>query len=257
MNETYDRRKRQLRKAFVVVAAAAATAVTAGGCGNGNSPFDDDDGRTVNPPPPNCEEANNCLPQECPDNVPLDGAPCAGDLTCFYDDFDLCGTEAFCASGAWQVWDTTCNPPPPECPAEMPEAGTACPDEGFGPPYCFYDVELTCGSASVEMTCDYVDGSSVWVTFGQLPVCGGESCQTLSDANACALDSGCQWLVPGCADPGGETEIPEGCYPIEDCAQTGCGDWGTCLMEGVFDPCHDSPCAACGAQANVCLPNPT
>ncbi|MDB4929300.1 MAG: hypothetical protein JWM10_1784 [Myxococcaceae bacterium] len=78
-----------------------------------------------NPPPP----------VQCPAERPEAGAPCppgsylTTPLSCGYD---LCGernaTEATCAGpgGVWSVQRSSCNPPAPVCPVEMPAPDSAC-----------------------------------------------------------------------------------------------------------------------------------
>jgi hypothetical protein len=251
-----SRRKRTLKQAFLVTVAAAATAASAGCNGDGN--FFDDDGEVItNPPPPPCD---NCQ-DECPAAQPQQGDVCFNvGTSCNYGTDPCDESWAECTAEGWQVYYGTCNPPPPECPAEEPELGTLCeyqPDSWGGyADWCSYPVQTPCGEASQILGCmpDEMTGEMVWTMQQEPESCElpASECHLYDDSSGCAADSACQWLVPGCTD--GPNSIVEGCYPVDDCASTGCGDWGECIT-GVHHPCIGSACTACAAEINVCVPN--
>jgi hypothetical protein len=256
-------RKRSLQQAFIVTIGAVLTVGAAPGCDGGH-------GETTHNPPSPCDdilaECNPPPPGYCPDVEPAHGSWCPEvGLECEYGD-DYCdGMSAFCGPNGWETFYNSCNPPPPECPAVQPEVGTVCEPQidtwGEYPSWCGYEVETPCGPQIGTLSCLMDDlGDVTWQIEQSTPQpsCNlpPELCHAYDDAALCGADPGCQWLAPGCADPGGEVTIPLGCYPIAtDCATEGCGTWGSCLS-GIHDPCYGAACDACGAEISVCLPNP-
>lgn len=60
-----------------------------------------------------------------------------------------------------------------------------------------------------------------------------------------------QYFVPGCGDPSpGDAAIEPGCY--EPCDENTPCSSGNCVTAWI-DPCHGSPCGACGGQQGLCL----
>jgi hypothetical protein len=180
---------------------------------------------TCNPPPPTC-----------PTNAPAHGEACdALGMSCSYITGDICDewqVEASCTENGWEVeeWPTgSCNPPPAECPPVVPVAEGACefqPDSFDGyPSYCPYPAQTPCGEVVIEAGCAYQsDGSVTWSVA--VPACAAtaEQCQIYDVDAACDADGGCAWRAPGC-DVGDAPQVLEGCYPREDCALAGCGEW--------------------------------
>jgi hypothetical protein len=86
----------------------------------------------------------------CPESAPEIGSSCEEDgLSCNYGE-ESCGIPIY-RTCMGEVWDraptVACNPPPPECPAEVPKAGSACEERGKT---CNYDTTgcpsvVTCG----------------------------------------------------------------------------------------------------------------
>ncbi len=74
---------------------------------------------------------------ECPNEQPTAGAGCAGVVeACFYGDcYGVPTVEAKCTANGWQIVETTCNPPPPECPEQQPQQDAACTYLGGGCDY--------------------------------------------------------------------------------------------------------------------------
>lgn len=84
---------------------------------------------------------SSCNPppvQTCPQTAPTDGTFCYSDIRCTYGDCDgRPTTEASCSGNRWSVTTSTCNPPPPMCPAATPAQGAAC-DPATVPGSCQY-----------------------------------------------------------------------------------------------------------------------
>jgi hypothetical protein len=230
-----------LRRAFLVT-------VTASACSS-----------TMISNPPACEPGDeDCA--SCPAAMPDSGADCPElGLQCEYQ--DDCGwpLSATCGDGGWDLeLGGTCNPPPP-CPLELPVHGESCADEltAGGPPIdCPYSVATACGVVDALASCVLDDATQELRWSVVLPECHAppELCQEYDHPSACTADTGCRWLVPGCADEGGAMPVAEGCYPVDDCSQTGCGTWGSCETV-VYDPCAGSLCNACAGEASVCVPS--
>ncbi len=210
---------------------------------------------SCNPPPPD----------ECPGSQPAWGEPCdAIGLTCSFG-LDHCGQliTGECTLDGWIIDEIfSCNPPPAECPDELPVEGSPCtyqPDTiDDYPSFCGYAVETPCGTQTVEASCVDVEGAVVW-QFDSPPTCEAEpeQCQTYDGPGACEADPGCAWRTPGCAGGEGAPSLDTaGCFPIEDCATTvdACGAWGTCTLV-THNPCWNSECDACGGEISVCIPN--
>lgn len=205
---------------------------------------------TSNPPPPDGVA--------CPDADPSIGGACDYDgQSCTYGT-DECGNpiDYACANGEW-TWGPgtgTCNPPPPECPAEAPAQGAPC-DEGWDGP-CFYTVDTGCGPVEAQATCF----GGQWDV--PLPTCNPpppEYCYTLATEDECALNgSFCRWEVPGCAEPGSvPPALPQaGCHPSFDCISDGECLAGSTCQEVVINPCYNDVCDACGATAMLCVATP-
>jgi hypothetical protein len=104
---------------------------------------------TENPPPPpadggpdaNPDARNDVDPPVCPVRPPTPNSACSGALSCSWGAMCGGGTFATCENGRWLVG--VGNPPPPLCPATMPQQGTAC-DATCGPKRCDYSVP--CGN---------------------------------------------------------------------------------------------------------------
>lgn len=72
---------------------------------------------SCNPPP---------VPR-CPESVPTSGTYCAGTIRCPYNDCaGVPTTLATCTNQRWELEFTSCNPPPPTCPASPPEDTSDC-----------------------------------------------------------------------------------------------------------------------------------
>jgi hypothetical protein len=112
--------------------------------------------------PPNVATNSPEVKLRCPQTVPASGEGDCGEpgLKCKYGD---CGghptTEAFCQNdGTWKLTVISCNPPPVQCPASVPAAGTACP--GPGRMECEYG---TCAQQPITHASCATDGT--WKTF--------------------------------------------------------------------------------------------
>lgn len=193
-----------------------------------------------NPPPPEvpCEER---LDQPC-----TDGETCEG------EDYGCGPTPLECVDGVWIDQGLSCNPPPP-CPLDVPVEGEPCPNDFGTPQDCFYEVETACGPTQVQAVCEFPpDGQPVWTFIA--PPCEPKTpdCEGYSSVALCQADVSCRWLIPGCAEPPSDFAI--GCYPAADCDANSCPLDQACGTV-VFNPCFDSKCNACGADAQICLPS--
>jgi hypothetical protein len=95
-----------------------------------------------NPPPP---------PPTCPTSQPEAGSPCADGLVCSFPSGNACpGPTATCDPNTktWMFSITSCNPPPPICPDQMPADGASC-DVAMT---CRYPQGVACGG--VFAACD-------------------------------------------------------------------------------------------------------
>lgn len=227
------RKRKSLAKPFVVTLAPLATAMLAPGCFFTS---------TSNPPPSDTP---------CPSSMPVGGDACPAPQECDYG-LDDCGfpLTASCVNNVWQSsGPVACNPPPPdpECPPVLPANGSACNwnwQSGFG---CTYPIDIGCGPQTVTAMCN---GTTITVEY-TAPTCG--QCVTLTESG-CATDAACRWLTPGCDMPA----LPmAGCFPVADCTgDMDCTTSGQTCQQVSYDPCHNSTCNACGAQASVCLAPP-
>jgi hypothetical protein len=234
-----------LKRAFILTVSAAGVAAGASGCETQVS---------VNPPA-----------AVCPDAPPSGGDACTDPLTCDYGT-DACGytNRATCNGGVWTLdLAPPCNPPPPpQCPVEIPALGAQCEadSEGMVPMDCVYTMATPCGDQQVIMSCEAATQGELpsWV-FSTAPTCEAlpEECQGYAESTACDTDPGCVWRVPSCSATVNAPDVVAGCYAVDDCDvdPTACGAWGTCQLLS-YDPCWNSLCNACGAQASMCVPNP-
>lgn len=72
----------------------------------------------------------------CPATQPTSGA-CTGDQTCTYPTGSGCPPQTSrCEKGKWVASFSSCNPPPPPCPAGEIVEGETCPGGGFGVTTC-------------------------------------------------------------------------------------------------------------------------
>ncbi|AUX41156.1 hypothetical protein SOCE26_025630 [Sorangium cellulosum] len=143
---TMQKKRKVLRAPFIVTVAAAASlagAVALPGCD------------------PTVQGGS------CPAELPERGSSCdADDLACDYIDSCDNPIDYRCVDGAWQVEaEMSCNPPPPpECPEQLPEAGSGCWQLGAScaysdPPDCPEPTIVTCGddgawSVTVAVACN-------------------------------------------------------------------------------------------------------
>lgn len=196
---------------------------------------------------------------ECPDEQPVAGTSCGNILAaCDYVEApDECGNQAgtrwTCEESAWvgeSLFDgpSSCNPPFPTCPDEMPESGDSCSEEHelYGDP-CPYTVDIGCGPQEEIATCEDGEWSVSFTTCNPPPP---DPCVLQATPDACAQDPACRWLEPGCGEPA----LPgAGCFPASDCMPDAC-DAGLTCQTVIHDPCWNSACDACGAEVTVCLP---
>ena len=200
----------------------------------------------------------NPAPPQCPTELPNDGDACEGEMTCQWDSGTGCpDASATCANGVWSVTPAPpCNPPPPDCPTEVPNVGDSCEEYNS----CAYTIDTPCGPQNVTLACEDEPslGELVWA-YVQAPTCEAspEDCQLYGASGACDADPGCAWRVPSCGPTQEAPDVEAGCYPAAACDPMdadSCGTWGTCEMRS-YDPCWNSLCNACGASDNICVPN--
>ncbi len=236
-------KRRALRAPFIVTVTAATSAVAFAvmpGCGS-TVVVDESEGSSGNP--------SGC-PAEVP---PYQGACAQPGLECTYPN-DYCPpTTVACEGGVWQTLDSaTCNPPPPECPPEIPAQGSPCPVIGES---CFYPTNDPCSTIEDSAYCGE-DGT--WsLSFSTCnPPPPEVFCSALTTEADCASNGpACRWLVPGCADatvpPPALAEA--GCFPSYDCAADFECAAGTTCQARVYNPCYNLDCDACGAEAMLCV----
>jgi len=125
------------------------------------------------------ESSSSQQTTECPKTQPSGGCNAAPDLWCTYGG-GPCGTSYQCVGGKWTIIPSSCNPPPPSCPAEttpLPKEGATCPS-GWGVTTCtfqtscglpgtatcsgstYYDVVDPCSDAGVDAAADVAAESS-------------------------------------------------------------------------------------------------
>lgn len=79
--------------------------------------------------------------EACPKVQPTSGA-CTGDQVCSYPTGSGCPAQSSrCENGKWVASFTSCNPPPPPCPAGEIVEGESCPGGGFGQTTCPREVD--------------------------------------------------------------------------------------------------------------------
>ncbi len=196
-------------------AAFGMAGLIAGGCGSGVA---------IEPPDPACPASihlhGTCEPRKA--SCTVQEGPCSVSYGCSL------------ADNAWAVASTVCTPAAGAC-----SDGEVCETPGDK---CANDTAVPCGNFA------YCEDDHYW----HLPSCdppGPESCAAHAEA-ACGADPACRWLVPGCGDP----PLPAaGCFALGDCAPDACAPGLVCQI-AVYDPCTLAGCAACGADALLCLP---
>jgi len=193
------------------------------------------------------------LPEGCPSSVPEDGAPCNPATSyCYYGD-EPCegsgeGHDAYCDADTarWDVtpsW-TSCNPPPPDCPADMPNQGAPCDSEVNWETCYYYDYD--CG---IDVWAECL--GDAWQVPGiDCNPPPPETCYLMDTEQDCGGIPGCSWLVPGCGDL--PLEIAS-CHPTGQCdSDLDCPDELLCVNV-VIDPCYQLPCDACGEERKLCV----
>ena len=102
-----------------------------------------------------------------------------------------------------------------------------------------------CGEQFANVNCAATAEGAVW-TLGSPLSCG--ACESYGAEADCGTDPSCQWLTPGCS---GEP-IVTGCYPVQGCDVTPCGENLTCV-ERSYNPCHNKLCDGCGGSYFTCV----
>jgi hypothetical protein len=100
---------------------------------------------SCNPPPPPPPPDT-----VCPSDTPISGTYCnyVGPDCTYGDCYGEATEYARCTGNAWTVTTASCNPPPPDCPLDLPQNGAACSTSGM----CPYPWN-SCGTL-VYATCD-------------------------------------------------------------------------------------------------------
>lgn len=132
-----------------------------------------------------CYESGECLEEgivppncgPCPNQLPAQGAPCAGAAACEYDGGPIvpCRQRAYCDGGAWQLLIPNCVPEfiePPGCPAAEPSPGAAC-DVMVDPYLCLWDTTF-CGCTDC-LGGGPCGGTAEWVCASPEPGCPPEA----------------------------------------------------------------------------------
>ena len=209
------------------------------------------------PPAWNCidgdwvDTAGACPNPTCPDVEPEYGSACAfvGSKCSYTNDVpcgELTNELAECTDDGWVIYANRCEPPP-ECPNEMPVAGSDCTGWEYAY-WCPYDV--SCGGPEVSqatVSCDTSMSTPSW-RVDSTATC--QDCGQLGNSASCAASAGCQWLTPGC-----DSNVPsvyEGCYSTSDCNANGCDDPNATCSTYAYNPCPDGTCDACAAPFGVC-----
>lgn len=187
--------------------------------------------------------AGDCPQPVCPPEVPSGGEACAHpEQVCDYS-APCSGQTATCHDGIWEVmgWAVGCAE---MCPADIPAPGTPCDGCCAGGP-CDYPTPDGCGATA------HCSGGTWAVFVSDCPPPPADPCLMFSSSNACAANPACRWLTPGCGEP----PLPfAGCYDAFDCKDDASCLFGYTCLAVTYNPCWDSPCNACGASANVCVP---
>ena len=142
------------------------------------------DSGPVPEPPADANVSTTCPAQEPATGSACDVPPAFG---CSYG--PLCDSrpthQAECVQGKWQIYVSTCNPPPIPCPANAPTEGASC-ERGFGPPRCSYG---TCdgGVAAASFECT----ASRWSVIER---CGVPACPTDTPVSG----AWCSYAGPAC-----------------------------------------------------------
>ena len=194
------------------------------------------------------DTAGACPEPECPEAKPESGADCPlVGQECTYEEEVPCGpiseVSAVCTEAGWQVMTNYCQPEP-VCPEELPVVGADCTGwyDAF---WCLYPVQTACGEQFANVNCAATAEGAVW-TLGSPLSCG--ACESYGAEADCGTDPSCQWLTPGCS---GEP-IVTGCYPVQGCDVTPCGENLTCV-ERSYNPCHNKLCDGCGGSYFTCV----
>lgn len=194
-----------------------------------------------------CPAGAHCT-AECPSSTPMDGSSCdAAGRTCIFHEFSDCAKSdaiAVCNGSTWTIThdyegccedpcscDGICGEP---CPDVAPKNGDVCdPDADLE--MCSYLLTTACGAQQATATCI----GATWNVVA-LPCNAGSPCAMYTDPQSCDIDPACRWLSPGCD----QVQIPEGCYPAEDCVADACPAGETCTGFSA-DTCSDIDCNIC------------
>lgn len=140
----------------------------------------------------------------------------------------------------------SCVPPPGDATATITASAVGCDQDGQ-----YYEVGAAIPAADCN-TCSCAGDDVVECTELTCPVVECSALDTLACQQAGA--SGCKWMAPGCETPSGYVSRV-GCFAQCD-ADADCAVGSHC--EAVWtDPCWDdgdATCDACGAEAQVCVP---
>lgn len=197
------------------------------------------------------DTAGACPEPLCPDYKPSDGTSCqvVGQVCNYQEDIPCGETEqvsVHCTDNGWIATYNYCQPEP-ECPDDLPVAGTDCAGWDFAYS-CQYLLQTACGEEMVFLACTGTEQGQTWT------IQSGSTCAICKDHDTdaeCALAPECQWLTPGCGDEPTQT----GCYPKVGCDVAGCPTDDSICVETTYDPCYGQPCEACGASFFACLPS--
>ena len=106
-------------------------------------------------------------------------------------------------------------------------------------PSCEQEIAKVCGEGEIDacLTTPAFAANHVCV-FAPAPVAAGPTCA-----------GGQEHFVPGC---GSTVPFAEGCYA--QCGTAACQAGFECKSVTI-NPCHGQACAACGAEAKLCMPS--
>ncbi len=243
------------RAPFVVTVAMAGSSLL------GLLPACNSDITTITNPP---------LPEACPADPPQAGSGCDVQMTCDYNDADLCGSSFTCTPQS--VWEKntppgTCNPPAPACPEVAPAPQSACDPAGQTCQYAD-----NCGGLTTAYCGTLEGGDPTWQVSFDGPPCNPPACPELlpPPGSPCDLnDQICEYQVDfGCGPEPTKVTCVNGAWaqtnpgptcnppPPEPCAQyadpAACQADAMCdwLTPGCSEPqlpvagCHSkTPCA--------------